>query len=107
MKLFIVLAANIKLIKLWVFFIFLGHFKSTRGATLAISFIQKTTDGTKESFHFKAEDRGLIVSQTILGLFVIKKKKERESGNDFQMQLCIVRKKSSLGSSALLTGCLT
>lgn len=106
MKLFIVLVANIKLIKLWVFFIFLGHFKSTRGATLAISFIQKTTDGTKESFHFKAEDRGLIVSQTILGLFVIKKK-ERESGNDFQMQLCIVRKKSSLVSSALLTGCLT
>lgn len=106
MKLFIVLAANIKLIKLWVFFIFLGHFKSTRGATLAISFIQKTTDGTKESFHFKAEDRGLIVSQTILGLFVIKKK-ERENGNDFQMQLCIVRKKSSLVSSALLTGCLT
>lgn len=106
MKLFIVLAANIKLIKLWVFFIFLGHFKSTRGATLAISFIQKTTDGTKESFHFKAEDRGLIVSQTILGLFVIKKK-ERENGNDFQMQLCIVRNKSSLVSSALLTGCLT
>lgn len=106
MKLFIVLAANIKLIKLWVFFIFLGHFKSTRGATLAISFIQKTTDGTKELFHFKAEDRGLIVSQTILGLFVIKKK-ERESGNDFQMELCIVRKKSSLVSSALLTGCLT
>lgn len=38
---------------------------------------------------------------------ICNKKKERENGNDFQMQLCIVRNKSSLVSSALLTGCLT
>lgn len=94
MKLFIVLAANIKLIKLWVFFIFLGHFKSTRGATLAISFIQKTTDGTKESFHFKAKDRGLIVSQTILGLFVIKKKKREKVGMTFKCSSVSLGKKA-------------
>lgn len=31
------------------------------GHVAFIFFIQKTTDGTKESFHFKAENRGLIV----------------------------------------------
>lgn len=56
---------------------------------------------------FQGRGQGLDCLPDNFRLICNKKKKERESGNDFQMQLCIVRKKSSLVSSVLLTGCLT